>query len=122
MLRLGGFSKDAVDDHNLNASITWQVHDDSLRIYMTEAVADNSYVMCETTHFVFPMALEAMEKFLALTNLDNLINVGYLAKKICIKRATSAAPLPYRETLDSPNFRAYMNNTRDCNRPTGVRF
>ncbi|KAI8070167.1 hypothetical protein BDF21DRAFT_328277, partial [Thamnidium elegans] len=78
LARVACFSKEAIDLHLLESSISFQIHGFAITFFLTRLDHDGLYVMYEVGHLEFPSSLAQLPVFTNLKNLNILLLVCHV--------------------------------------------
>ncbi|KAG0754739.1 hypothetical protein G6F57_011013 [Rhizopus arrhizus] len=85
LARITCFSKEAMDLHLLESSISFQIHGFAITFFLARLDHDGLYVMYEIGHLEFPSSLAQLPVFTNLKNLNILLLVCHVFWKFCKK-------------------------------------
>lgn len=147
LARVACFSKEAIDLHLLESSISSQIHgnliffistipiDLCLRVanfvniefaitfFLTRLDHDGLYVMYEVGHLEFPSSLAQLPVFTNLKNLNTLLLVCHVFWKFCKKSdIPSIMQRRHRTSVKLTDLIDLTDPTKDRNRSCPVRF
>jgi hypothetical protein len=109
LLRLGVFSKDAIDFHNLPSAVSFQAVGRRVVFYITSLIHDGIYSMIEIAVVNCPLSLNDLPDY--LNNFDNLLKVLIAVDKC--QRVENIPSSYHRSTLDTPTLQAYIGKKKD---------
>ncbi|KAI8637795.1 hypothetical protein BD408DRAFT_436660 [Parasitella parasitica] len=123
LARVACFSKEAIDLHLLESSISFQIHGFAITFFLTRLDHDGLYVMYEVGHLEFPSSLAQLPVFTNLKNLNILLLVCHVFWKFCKKSDIPSIMQQRRRTsVKLTDLIDLTDPTKDRNRSCPVRF
>lgn len=118
--RLTSFSKDAIDQNNLEASVVFQAIENIITFYLMKLNFDKTYVLTELATIELPTTLEKLPTMLIA--LDPIIKVCMLYESLC--RVTTDVNYNQMKHPSLPMYQIedVLNKTRSKKRRATINF
>jgi hypothetical protein len=116
LIRIGIFSKEAIDTNGFKNNICFQAVGNSVKFYIISLTEKQLYIMFEFAHIHVPMSLEDLPSFIAQS--DKLMQIISCTKNIYSQQKTELDS----SWKASPNFNAYVYSSRTVKRPRTLIF
>ena len=123
LLRLEVFCKEAIDAHQWNSCLAFQIHGFTIVFYLMSLHHDGIYTMHEIAKVSFPRSLEELGSFISLKNIRSLAQVSEAFWRLCQSVPASEIYIMISNSRPThPCFYNLIDSSKNKGRTCALRF